>query len=127
MLPTRSCLAALALICALPALAGEAPPRAEGAQACGFFRNQAYGKGLGHFATEMLWACEAIARRRAAAMPLGDRLEATDAALARYREAVVAEAGRGHFRPGGFTEADKATLAEATGALTALAAISAGF
>jgi hypothetical protein len=120
--PIRSCLAALALASAPPAAAGES---AAAAKPCGFFRSQAYGKGIGHFATEMLWACETIAVRRAAAVPLGDRLEATDAALARYREAVIAAASRARFRSGGFGETDKAALAEATGALTALSAISA--
>ena len=87
-------LAALAL-----AFASPAPVRAENAaplvlttlrpaSPCAFFRIQAYGKGLDDQATEMLWACEAIAARRAAEMPLGVRLEATELALERYREAL---------------------------------------
>jgi hypothetical protein len=82
---------------------------------CGFFRDQAWGKGIGHYATEMLWACEAIAMRRGAGLPLGDRLEAVDLALARYHDAVVA-------RP-----EDAPDLARTTGALDALQAVAAGF
>ena len=123
----RTCLAALVLALGLPAHAGE--PVGSRSQdvgvACGFFRNQAFGKGLGHYATEMLWACETIARRRAGERPLGDRLEATDAALNRYRDAVIAEARRARAAP--FTERDKQTLAEATGALVALSGIAEGF
>ena len=62
---------------------------------CAFFRGQAWGKGLHDPSTEMLWACEAIAQRRRGACPLGVRLEATDAALNRYREALHATGTRG--------------------------------
>ena len=76
----------------------------------------------------MLWACETIAVRRAAGVPLGDRLEATEAALVRYRAAVIAEAaGRAGGRAFGISEADKAVLAESTGMLAALAGIAGGF
>lgn len=102
---------------------------------CGFYRGQAYGKGMAHFATEMLWACEAIAARRAAGMPLGDRLEAADAAIERYRAAVLAAAMRRFRRSGGgvgatrlgLSEARTLTLADSAGALVALDGIRAGF
>ncbi len=139
-------LSALALAAALlvappppPAAAGEERPPALSAlgatDPCGFFRGQAYGRGLDHFLTEMLWACEAIATRRGAGMPLGDRLLAADGALERYREAVVA-AGAADFArarstgPGarlGAADAVKSTLAAQTGTLTALDAIRSGF
>lgn len=103
---------------------------------CGYFRGQAYGRGLEHFLTEMLWACETIARRRQAGMPLGDRLLATEAALERYRTAVVDAAaaspgsagasGAGGKRPAAW-EAVKASIAEETGTLAALDAIRSGF
>ena len=126
--PTRSCLAALALACALPAHSGETLASLEAATACGFFQGQAYGKGLAHFATEMLWACETIAIRRASGVQLGDRLAATEAALARYREAVIAGAAvRPHGHAFGLSENEKAVLAESTGALAALEGISVGF
>jgi hypothetical protein len=111
-----------ALVLALPLLAGAPAAGGERLQStlqpsssCGFFRDQAWGKGIGHFATEMLWACEAIAVRRGAGLPLGDRLEAVDLALARYHDAVVA-------RP-----EDAPDLARTTGALDALQAVAAGF
>ena len=70
-------------------------------------------------------ACRFNPARRAGERPLGDRLEATDAALIRYRDAVIAEARRARAAP--FTERDKQTLAEATGALVALSGIAEGF
>lgn len=104
--------------------------------ACGFFRAQAYGRGLEHFATEMLWACEAIARRKAADMPLSDRLRAVELALLRYQEEVVA-ASSAAFRADrarqydtgyiGTGETIKAQIAESTGMLAALEAIRSGF
>ena len=103
---------------------------------CSFYRGQAYGKGLAHFTTEMLWTCEAIAARRAAGMTLGDRLQAADMALNRYRAALL-DAGRARFRsaragaprPGvlGLDDAAKRALAENSGALAALDAIRTGF
>lgn len=83
---------------------------------CAFFRDRAWGKGLDHPATAMLWACEAIAVRRSAGVALGDRLEAADLALGRYRAAVTASPGE-----------DEPTLARQTGASDALAGIAAGF
>ncbi len=98
---------------------------------CGFFRAQAWGKGLDSPATEMLWACEAIATRRAAGIPLGIRLEATELALDRYREALhaatkggfSATSGRGPtaFYP---SDSEKRQIADTTGVLAALTAIS---
>ena len=83
---------------------------------CAFFSDRAYGRGLDHPATGMLWACEAIADRRRAGLALGDRLAATDFALGRYQAAVTADPG-----------ADDAALARSTGTLDALEAIAAGF
>lgn len=107
------------------------PPTAD---PCAFHRAQAYGRGLDHFATEMLWACEAVAARRAAAMPLPAPLAAAEFALRLYREAVVAEASaafprrRAEGAPRlGLDDTAKVRLAETTGALAALDAARAGF
>lgn len=104
--------------------------------ACGFFHGQAYRRGIQHFATEMLWACETIAQRRASRMPLGARLEEADVALHRYRDAVIS-AGRTAFaetrtsdaapRIHGLSDDAKRRLAEEAGALTSLEAIRNGF
>ena len=101
-----------------PSLPGE-PVRLStltASQPCAFFRDRAWGRGLDHPATGMLWACEAIALRRGAGRALGDRLEAVDVALGRYRAAVTAA-----------PEADDAALARSTGALDALEAVAAGY
>ena len=126
----------LALVVAAQAMAGENRLRTEPSDPCGFYRGQAYGRGLEHFSTEMVWACEAIANRRAAGMPLGERLLAAEAALDRYRAAVIA-AGAISFtrnrtnRPGsahlGTGEAAKSAIAETAGALAALDSIRSGF
>ena len=110
----------LAVALALPSLStpGELPRLATLAPSspCGFFRDRAWGKGLDPHATAMLWACEAIALRRGAGLTLGERLEAVDRALGRYRAAVVAsDAG------------DDASVARASGALDAIDAIDGGF
>jgi len=103
---------------------------------CAFFRGQAWGKGLNEPETEMLWACEAIAQRRAAQVPLGVRLEATDAALTRYREALHDTGTRGFgatsgsapsFAPPAPAASDRRALAESTGVLAALMAIAEGY
>ena len=134
------CLAAIAgLSASVPPADGGEPASATtlvtlgAADACGFHRSEAFGRGITHYATEMLWACEAIADRRAAGMPLGDRLAVIEVALAAYREAVIA-AGRRAFaeRRGNtgmpkLTEAAKRDLAERSGALAALEAIQTGF
>jgi len=99
---------------------------------CTFYRTQAFGRGLEHFASEMLWACEAIAARRGGAIPLSERLDAMAGALERYRSALI-EAGRqGYLRDReagllGLNEADKRELAERTGTLAALEAIRSGY
>jgi hypothetical protein len=107
--------------------------RALGSDPCGFYRGQAYGRGIGHMATEMLWACEAISARRTAGMPLGDRLLAVELALERYRAAVIS-AGQAAFArdrrlglEGRQRDHAKHEIAEHTGALAALEAIRAGF
>jgi hypothetical protein len=138
--PLRAAFLAAAILASGPAaLAGDArPPGAADAgrasDPCSFYRLEAYGKGLEHYATEVVWACEAIAARRAAGMPLGDRMEAVAFALDRYREALVAADRTGFaHRPGpgaGWREAReraRAALAEETGMLAALEGIRAGF
>jgi hypothetical protein len=114
--------------------AGEAQPQlvvAEGAaHPCTFFRGQAHRMGMTHFLTEMLWACEAIVERRAAGMTLSDRLLATERALLDYRSALGAaraSAGANGGSPLSVSETRKREIAEATGVLGALEAISAGF
>lgn len=112
------------------------PGTFEAAKPCEFFRGQSYRRGLTHFATEMFWVCEVIAARKAARMPLGDRLAATDAALSDYRAAVIA-AGRTAFaetrirdigpQNHGLSDATKRHLAEETGVLAALEAIRTGY
>ena len=132
--------AAALAISAAPGSAGEdrVAPATLGVQSdmCGFFRAQAYGRGLEHYATEMLWACEAIARRKAADMPLSDRLLAVELALLRYRDEIVASSAAA-FRSDrarqhdtgyiGTGETIKAQIAESTGMLAALEAIRSGF
>jgi hypothetical protein len=109
---------AILVLAATPAAAGERAVSAlQPASPCSFFRDQAWGKGIGHFATEMLWACEAIALRRGAGVPLGDRLAEAELALARYHEGFVA----------GVPVGREAELARASGALDALDAVSGGF
>ena len=108
----------------------------EASDSCGFFRGQAYGRGLADFTTEMLWACEAISRRREAGITLGPRLAEADRALRRYHEAITTLARRamaerrrlGWNAPIQPLSAERQTeIAEETGALTALETIRAGF
>jgi hypothetical protein len=103
---------------------------------CGFYRGQAYGRGLEHSSTEMLWACEAIALRRAAEMELSDRLVAVELALDRYRQAVVAAGAAAFVRhrarpqpagPFGAGDAVKSALADSTGLSAALDAVREGY
>ncbi len=106
------------------------------ADRCQFFRGEAYQRSLGDFAGDMLLACEEIARRVAAGVPLGDRLEAFGAMLDDYRSAVIVagdeafarrrRAGRAPWELG-LSEAEKYAIADATGALLALDAIRGGF
>lgn len=134
----RVLLASAVLLAPAPTTAGEDATGREGVRSdpCGFFRGQAYGRGLEDPATEMLWACETIASRRAAEMTLSERLVAVELALERYRTAVVEagaaafarnradDYGSGYFGAG---DAAKADLAESTGMTAALDAIRAGF
>ena len=108
----------------------------EASDACGFFRGQAYGRGLAHFSIEMLWACEAISQRRAARIPLGPRLAACDDALTRYHAAIAALArlATAERRRLGWnapiqplSDERRAAIAEETGTIAALEAIRAGF
>lgn len=119
------------------AAAGEASaPAATGSDPCGFYRSQAFGRGLAHFSADMLWACEAIVARRQTAMELSERLAAVEAALERYRVAVIAEGAAAFARrrsgPSGSSRLGaedpvKAALAHSTGALAALDSIRGGY
>jgi hypothetical protein len=130
---------AAALAVSGPAAGGEAGPTAAAGQdqlvavgpihPCTFYRGQAYRMGVTHFATEMLWACEEIALRRAAGMALSDRLLAAEAALIAYRDAF-ADARNARDEAGARqapSEGLRLELAETTGVLAALEAISGGF
>lgn len=136
---TRPATLAAALAAAVLATALAAPP-ARGGEAgqlvatgpihpCTFFRGQAHRVGMTHFATEMVWACEEIVFRRAAGVALSDRLLATEAALVAYRQAFDAarRAGREAGRPADLSDGRRHELAETTGVLAALEAISGGF
>lgn len=120
----------LPVLPAPPAQAQQAPPQlvpAEGAMhPCTFFRSQAQRMAITHFLTEMHWACQEIAARRAAGMPLTDRLIAAEGALIAFREAVTAARTQTGTHLS-LNEARKRELAETTGALAALEAISTGF
>ena len=103
---------------------------------CYFFREQARRKGLAHYATEMVWACEALAARRGAGLPLNDRMLATEAAFEAYRlrylEALKvsheAQGNRGYWRFGiDLSDDDKHVIAEDTGILVVLETIRNGF
>ena len=101
---------------------------------CGFYHGRAHGKGIDHYTTEMLWVCRAIAARRAAAMPVGDRLRATEAAFESYRSEVVAASVQdfarkqdGLTRRLGLSEDDMQRIADRTGVLLALEAVRGGF
>jgi hypothetical protein len=131
-------LAAAILVLGTAASAGDAGAagarEGRASDPCSFYRMEAYGKGLEHYATEVVWACEVVAERREAGMPLSDRMKAVAFALERYRAALV-EANRRGFahRPGpgdGWREAReraREALAEEAGMLAALEAIRSGF
>jgi hypothetical protein len=118
---------------------GEAPiavPAAAVSDPCLFFRGQAHARGLHDFETEMLMACEEIWRRRTAGHRLSDRVQATDAMLQTYRQAVVAagtEALSTRLRANrapwllGLSDEERHAIAEATGALLVLDSIRNGF
>lgn len=124
------CLAACCLVGLIPAAPAPAQETTLAASdPCAFFRSRAWGKGLDDPATEMFWACEAIVARRAADIPLSDRLAAAEAALERFRGAVhdaSAEAfvnrTRG-FATLGLAPSRERDLAEASGVIAALEAI----
>lgn len=137
----RPLILSLLTVCATGAPAQEAasPVRfdvLDASDPCGFFRDQAYGRDLADYSSEMLWACEAISRRRAADMPLGPRLAVCERALERYRLAiadlarlVMAERRRlgwnAPIRP--LSDERRTEIAAETGALAALKAIRSGF
>jgi hypothetical protein len=146
-MPVRSRSAAVAVAVGLAALAStaaSAEPQADrlvGQMAqetdpCRFFRGQALAQGIADYAREMLWACEEISRRRAAQIPLGDRLEATGYRLDAYRAAILAAGSAAFARGGqpglpprlfGLSDDEKLAIADATGTLLALEAIRHGF
>lgn len=111
-----------------PRRAPTEPLRAAQSDPCTFYRVQAYGKGIGHFSTEMLWACEAIRARHMAGLALSDRLLAVEAVLEEFRRAVVSATKTGSMHRRGPGAARRArSLAESTGALIALEGIRGGF
>ena len=137
-----ACLVVSVTVLAAPALAGDAARAGErehvlkASDSCTFFRSQAYNHGLDDFSTEMLMACQQIARRHAAGVPLGDRLTATEAILDTYRKAVVAAATAAYERKRegirapwarGLSQEEKRAIADETGALLALEVIRTGF
>ena len=84
----------------------------------------------------MLLACEEIARRRAAGLRPSDRLQATEAMLQTYRQAVIAAGTEAFDRTRraspapwllGLSGEEKYAIAEATGALLVLDSIRNGF
>jgi len=86
-IPEILVLASMLVVMVIPAdpAAAQAQPVAAGlaqSDPCQFYRGRAWGRGITHYTTEMVWACEAITRRRAASVPLGDRLEEAEAAMA---------------------------------------------
>jgi hypothetical protein len=117
--------------------AAQAQPVAAGlaqSDPCQFYRGRAWGRGITHYTTEMLWACEAITRRRAASVPLGDRLEAAEAALERFRAAVIetssieyAGARSGNLGYFSLSAREQEQIAVRTGAIAALDTIRTGF
>lgn len=151
-------ISALATLSTGPTVAGETGPQASREQAswsetlsfeaqapgasasiasdpCTFYRGQAWGRGLTHFTTEMLWACEAVQDRRRAGFALSPRLVEVEAALERYRVAFVEIAvaafardrARSMLRGAAGGDAGRMELAERTGTLAALESIRTGF
>jgi hypothetical protein len=135
LLTTLIALAALAADRA-PASAQSAPVAAAigPSDPCDFFRGRAWGQGIGDYTTEMVWACEAIAARQAASVPLGPRLAEMAAALERFRAAVI-DTGQSTFgeslrlrsRHLGVSRDRQHEIAAQTGVLAALQAIQTGF
>lgn len=103
---------------------------------CRFYRSQAWRQGLTHYTRDMLWSCEAIAQRRQAGMQLSDRLTAADLALKAYRARIV-EAALAHYRRSEslgldtfhrrVPESEMRQIAEESGVLAAMEALSEGF
>jgi hypothetical protein len=133
--PARAALAALIVAIAQPVAADEAAAPVPAVQRtpdpCTFYRMRARNLGINHWATEVVWACEAIAQRREAGMDLNDRMLAVEFALESYREALVADRRERIARPGSRARAEQREaeerLAEETGMLAALEAIRTGF
>jgi hypothetical protein len=131
-------LAALALTGALLAppgpAASDALHEAAFGDLCGYYRSQARGQGLDHYTTEALWACQALAARKAAGMPLSDRMQAVAFALEQFREAMAEERAARYPRTGGpgvptrvARERAREIVAEESGMLAALEAVRTGF
>jgi hypothetical protein len=134
---------ALAVVASGPAASEPAAPGTATADAaqdaalaelCGYYRGQARGQGLHHYTTEALWACEALAARRAAGMPLSDRMLAVAHALEQFREAMDEERAARYPRTGGpgvplrvARERAREIVAEESGILAALEAVRTGF
>jgi hypothetical protein len=138
-IPDVLVLAFMLVVMVIPAdpAAAQAQPVAAGlaqSDPCQFYRGRAWGRWIAHYTTEMLWACEAITRRRAASVPLGDRLEAAEAALERFRAAVIgtssAEYARARSADQGYfslSAREQEEIAVQTGAIAALETIRTGF
>lgn len=133
-----SALLALAVLASDPRpLAAQSAPVSTGmgaSEPCDFYRGRAWGQGIADYTTEMLWACEAIAARQAAGVPLSPRLAEMAAALERFRTAVVdtglvmfTESRRLQSRHLGISRERQREIAESTGVIAALAAIQTGF
>jgi hypothetical protein len=117
---------ALALAAPAPVAGGEGAGwtlSSRGTEPCLFFRLQAYDRGLEHFDTAIHWACEVIARRRAAGMALSDRLVAAETAFEAYRLALVAATRIGVP----LTDVEREAIATASGALLAVEALAVAF
>lgn len=132
-------LAFMVVVMVIPAdpAAAQAQPVAAGlaqSDPCQFYRGRAWGRGITHYTTEMLWACEAITRRRAASVPLGDRLEEAEAALERFRAEVIETSSAGYARSQSgdrsyftLSATEQEEIAVRTGAIAALDTIRTGF
>lgn len=128
--------AAMAASTLAPPAAPQATPTSlfAASDPCDFYRHRAWGQGIGHYTMEMSWACEAIATRRRASVPLGERLEAMAVALERFRAGFAEAAGAGdrdmyrlQMRHVRMSPEAQLALAEETGVMSALAAIQSGF
>jgi hypothetical protein len=108
--------------------------RSNGADPCNFYRVRARGKGINHYLTEVVWACEMVVQRRETGVGMSERMVAVEFALEQYREALV-EDRRNPRVPAGLRgtalraaqEAERDRIAEESGMLAALEAIRLGF